>query len=504
MVKMNSAGSGLIYATFLGGSGEDGGHAIAVDGAGNAYVAGFTTYGYPPFPTTPGAFDTSFNGSYDSDAFVVKLNPGGSGLAYGTFLGGSGNERIIAIAIDDAGNVYVTGKTASSNFPTTLGAFDTSFNGGNTDAFVVKLNSAGSGLAYATFLGGNNLDDGNAIAVDWADNAYVAGTTGSSANFPLTVGALATVFGGATTDAFVARLDATGSQLTYSTFLGGIGLDDARDIALDPEGDVVHVTGETSSSNFPLTANAFDSTLNYGDAFIVKLRLRGGPLIPTPTPTITPTPTSTPTSTPTPTNTPTATPGPSPTPTPTPPPPIVLYPHTDGWLRGYPASQVGSASVSSSQRSADWYYALSGPMSGNTYKLLELSLNPLSSACWACLDFKFISQTSVGGSERVLASTNRCVDGIGDLFSQTLNGESANGALLVFRMTWTSGTCAGTLTFGSPTFSRIEIPGVLPSTSTPTATPTATPSPTPTVTPTRTQTATPRAKVYLPLLRRNQ
>ena len=130
---------------------DDCGDGIAVDGAGSAYVTGYTYS--TDFPTTPGAFDTSYNGG--CDAFVAKLNPAGSGLAYATFLGGSGSDYGYGIAVDGAGNAYVTGYTGSTDFPTTPGAFDTSYNGGYCDAFVVKLNPAGSGLVYATFLGGS-------------------------------------------------------------------------------------------------------------------------------------------------------------------------------------------------------------------------------------------------------------------------------------------------------------------------------------------------------------
>ncbi len=156
------------------------------------------------FPTTTGASDRSYTGSY-SDAFVVKLNPTGSRLAYATYLGGNDNDSGYGIAMDDAGNAYVTGDTQSANFPTTTGAFDTSLNG-YYDAFVVRLNPTGSGLAYATFLGGASGDYGTAIAVDGAgSSAYVAGWTQSS-DFPTTPGAFDTSYNGGD-DAFVAKLN---------------------------------------------------------------------------------------------------------------------------------------------------------------------------------------------------------------------------------------------------------------------------------------------------------
>jgi hypothetical protein len=198
VAKLNPAGSGLLYATYLGGSDLDIGFAIAVDGAGSAYVTGHT--GSSNFPTTPGAFDRSFNGGYDT--FVAKLNPAGSGLAYATFLGGDGLEWGGVIAVDGAGSAYVTGHTVSSNFPTTPGAFDTSYNG--SDAFAAKLNRTGSGLAYATFLGGGSSDSGDAIVVDGVGNAYITGSTRSS-SFPTTPGAFDTSYNGGD-DAFVAKL----------------------------------------------------------------------------------------------------------------------------------------------------------------------------------------------------------------------------------------------------------------------------------------------------------
>ncbi len=190
----------LLYSTLLGGGDWDHGSAIAVNGAGSAYVTGWAYSN--DFPTTPGAFDTSFNGG-DNDVFVVKLNPAGSGLAYATFLGGSGEDIGIAIAVDGAGSAYVTSSTDSSNFPTTPGAFDTSHHG-EWDAFVAKLNPAGSGLVYATFLGGSRKDEGYAIVVDGAGSAYVTGWTGSS-DFPTTPGAFDRSHNGYD-DAFVAKL----------------------------------------------------------------------------------------------------------------------------------------------------------------------------------------------------------------------------------------------------------------------------------------------------------
>jgi hypothetical protein len=269
VAKLNAAGSGLIYSTYLGGSSvessssgvEAGG--IAVDAAGNTYVTDTTQSA--DFPTTAGAFQTVFAGA--SDAFVVKFNPTGS-VVYSTYLGGAGSEESFAIAVDTSGNAYVTGWTNSTNFPTTPGAFQTT---GQYAAFVTKLNPTGSALVYSTYLGSNAL--GYGIAVDGSGNAYVRGLT-YFANFP-TVNAFQSALRGKS-DAFVSKLNAAGSSLLYSTFLGGSGYDGADNareggIAVDGSGNA-YVTGWTDSTDFP-TKNAFQPTFGGGpqDAFVARI-----------------------------------------------------------------------------------------------------------------------------------------------------------------------------------------------------------------------------------------
>jgi hypothetical protein len=324
VTKIDSTGSTLVYSTYLGGGKiingtEDWGEGIAVDGAGSAYVTGYTYA--PDFPVTGGAFDTTRAGL---DAFVTKFTPDGLSLVYSTFLGGAGRELGQGIAVDLNGNAYVTGITESfdspftsayEGFPVTPGAFQTK---GSYDAFVSKLNAKGSALVYSTYLGGSaGVDRGWSIALDDGGNAYVAGDTASS-NFPIS-NAIQATFGGGSTDAFVTKLNATGSGLVYSTFLGGNLTDEGRGIASNGSGDV-YVTGDTSSGNFPTTnplqANNGGGVNNHDDAFVVKI----GNFAPNPNPTPTPTPTPTATPTPTPTATPTPTPTPTATPTPTPTP----------------------------------------------------------------------------------------------------------------------------------------------------------------------------------------
>jgi len=278
ITKLNAAGSALVYSTFLGGSSDDLPSAIAVDATGAVYVTGFTS-SPSDFPTTPGAFDTSFNGGSTiirpADVFVTKLDPAGSTLVYSTFLGGSGNEFSIGIAVDAMGAAYVTGTTDSTDFPTTPGAFDTSFKGG----FVTKLNAAGSALVYSTFLGGSGCCDATSgIAVDATGAAYVTGTT-FSVDFPTTPGALNTSFNAGFTDAFVTKLDANGSALVYSTYLGGSSSEGGSGIFVDATG-AAYVTGNTSSADFPTTAGAFDRSPNGGpDVFVTKLNATGSALV---------------------------------------------------------------------------------------------------------------------------------------------------------------------------------------------------------------------------------
>jgi hypothetical protein len=275
VTKLDSSGSSIVWSTFVGGSAFDSGNAIAVDGAGAAYVSGFS--GSLNYPTTAGAFDRTQNGG--GDAFVTKIDPAGSALAYSTYLGGAGFsfEGSNGIAVDDEGSAYVTGFAGSAAFPTTPGAFDTT-HGGSNDVYVTKLDSSGSALVYSTFLGGSTIDTGNAITLDDERNAYVTGFT-ASGDFPTTPGAVDTSHNGAR-DAFVAKLDATGSTLAHSTFLGGLGTDSGNGIAVDDERQITYVAGSTDSGDYPTTPRASDP--NYGgngDAFVSAIDASGSTLV---------------------------------------------------------------------------------------------------------------------------------------------------------------------------------------------------------------------------------
>jgi hypothetical protein len=276
VTKLNATGSGLVYSTYLGGSGNDVGQGIAVDGAGNAYVTGST--GSANFPVA-NAYQTGLGGT--SDAFVAKLNTGGSALLYSTYLGGSSGEEGRGLAVDGAGNAYVAGWTASAgDFPHTPGAFQTAGHG--TDAFAAKLATTAAGpasLAYSTYLGGTDYDKAFGIAVDNAGSAYVTGST-QSADFPF--GALPSLqpgHGGGQYDAFVTKVNAAGSALDYSTYLGGLGTDIGNAIAVDTATGEAYVLGSTTSANFPVM-NAYQSGYaGGGDAFVARLSATGSSLV---------------------------------------------------------------------------------------------------------------------------------------------------------------------------------------------------------------------------------
>jgi beta-propeller repeat-containing protein len=276
---------GLVYSTLLGGAAGDLGIDIAIDAAGSAYVTGETAS--TDFPSTAGSFDQTFNGSgvdqygapRGGDAFVTKLAPDGSALVYSTYIGGDEPDVGSGIAVDDAGNAYVSGATESADFPTTAGAYDTS--PASADAFVAKLNPEGSGFAYSTLLGGSSSELSGEIAVGDTGSAYVTGTTNSD-DFPATTGAFDTSYN-TRGDAFVTKLNPLGSALDYSTFLGGgpsdspygTGSDQSSGIALDGDGSV-YVSGRTDSPGFPTTAGAFDTSYNgAGDGYVTKLTADG-------------------------------------------------------------------------------------------------------------------------------------------------------------------------------------------------------------------------------------
>ncbi len=276
VAKLNSTGTGLLYATLLGGNGDEHGYDIAVDGAGQAFVTGSTRS--TDFPTTPDAFAPVYNGGF-ADGFVAKVTADGSDLIYATYVGGSADESSDGIAIDETGSAYLTGYTSSTDFPTTPGAWDTSM--AVADAFVVKLNSVGSDLIYSTLLGGSQAEVGRAIALDEAGSAFITGRT-DSRDFPATPDAFDTSYNSAGNDAFVAKLSPDGNGLFYATYLGGNNEEEGRDLAVDATGSA-YVTGYTYASDFPTTPDALSSSCQGCtqklDAFIAKINPNGTGLI---------------------------------------------------------------------------------------------------------------------------------------------------------------------------------------------------------------------------------
>jgi hypothetical protein len=276
VAKLNSTGNSLLYAAYLGGSGQEQGFGLAIDAAGNAYVTGYTDS--PNFPVTAGAYRTTPVGGVDS--FVTKVNAAGTALVFSTYLGGSGDEGGAAmlqqppavfpgynrLALDPSGNVYVTGRTNSGDFPT-VNALQGVLRGG-FDAYVSKLDASGATLLFSTYLGSTADDAGYGIAVDAAGNAYVTGAVGAP-TFPVGGGVVQTVYGGGTADAFVAKVGPTGA-LFYSTFLGGAGADEGHAIAVDTAG-AVYLTGQTTSSNFPVVSPVQVTLTGAADAFVTKL-----------------------------------------------------------------------------------------------------------------------------------------------------------------------------------------------------------------------------------------
>jgi len=344
VTRFSPHGVELVYSTYLGGGGyisdTQEGWGLAVDASGNAYITGATSTS--AFPVTAGAYDTSFNGQ--SDVFVAKLNAQGNVLRWGTFIGGGQLENAWSLTLDEQGNVYVSGSTKSDDFPATPEAFDTTHQRGNYDAFVAKLDNLGRELIFATFCGGSGWEHGQDIAVGKDGHIYLAGRTGSgnlpvtpgawdedlggaadgfvarfdpsgseagyitylgggdwdqiegvavddegsaylvgytkSTDFPTTPGAFDEQHDGTNDDAFVVKLNPGGTDLVYSTLLGGGSGDYGHAIAIDSTGRSCLV-GETKSSDFPTTGGAFDETYNGGfdDAFITVLNADGNGLI---------------------------------------------------------------------------------------------------------------------------------------------------------------------------------------------------------------------------------
>lgn len=306
VVKLNPDGTPA-YMTFIGGEHGDGGGSIAIDSSGAAYVTGYTLSWN--FPVTPNAYDSkcgsdrppcNYDGtSYYHDAFVVKLNPAGDNLEFATFIGGANSDAGESIVVDANGAAYVTGVTFSVDFPATSGAFDTtcgtdglcSYDGARVyaDGFAVKLGPNGANLTYGTFLGGSGVDWATDLALGVNGAVYVTGRT-TSPDFPATTGAFDETCGADGTcntkdgfsyyDAFAIKIKPSGADAAYATYLGHANGEGGQTIAVDQNGNA-YVAGYTfSSSGFPASSGAFDTSFNgYIDAFVVRLAADGGNVI---------------------------------------------------------------------------------------------------------------------------------------------------------------------------------------------------------------------------------
>ena len=266
-----------VYSTYIGGEYGDRGCAIKVDKDGYIYIAGFTKSPY--FPVTPGAFCTTHNGDYDG--YVAKIDLQTNKIVWATFLGGSGTEWLNGLAVDDEGNVYVAGNTSSGDFPFTTGAYDTTYNGipnstFHGDIFVTKLNKEGNGLIYSTYLGGNESEVGEGLAVDKEGCAYVYTGT-SSSDYPVTAGSYDTTYN-ENGDLAITKLSKNGDKLEYSFFLGGSSGEGGM-LEIDSKGNLV-IVGITGSEDFPVTEDAhYKNLIGDADLFITIIEPAGKNLL---------------------------------------------------------------------------------------------------------------------------------------------------------------------------------------------------------------------------------
>lgn len=272
IAKIDTNGN-LVFATYLGGSNNELPLDLQVDEDQSIYVAGGT--GSTDYPTTPGAYDSTIGGNWD--AFVTKLASSGTALVYSTFVGGSGDEDNLGFIIDQFSNAYIAGRTNSCNFPTSINAFDTTCDNMNGDAYVFKLNSTGTTMAYGTYFGGNQRDNISGITVDDNGYAYILGAT--QGDIMTTVGALYETYRGGQADHFIAKINADATALIYSTYLGGSDKEPMEPyiggIAVDQAYNVL-VAHFTYSSDFPLT---IPSHPNASEIYVAKLNPNGSALV---------------------------------------------------------------------------------------------------------------------------------------------------------------------------------------------------------------------------------
>jgi hypothetical protein len=295
--KLSADGSELLFGTYIGGTKNEVGTSMVLDSLGNIIIVGATSS--TDFPTTTDAFNSTYNGDsggehiVNGDGFISKLSADGSELLYSTFLGGSNDDYIYSMAQDSGNNIIIAGGTSSSDFPTTHDAINSTYNGHGTivdgyegDLFFSKLSGDGSELLYSSFLGGSNNEYGGLVEVDNQDNIYLVGLTESN-DFPTTPNAYDSDYNGSG-DVVACKISADGSELEYSTFLGGSGKEHFDIGATVDDTNILYIAGGTESSDFPTTANAYDQSYNgdssylvdyKGDVFISRLSADGSNLL---------------------------------------------------------------------------------------------------------------------------------------------------------------------------------------------------------------------------------
>ena len=271
VTKINAAGTSVVYSTFLGGNGDNEyAHGLAVDGSSNVYVTGVTNSSNFP-GVTGSSLQPSFAGG-NFDAFLTKINAAGSAIVYSTYLGDTADDVATEVAVDGSGNAYVAGTTASTSFPGVSGGSIQSSNAGDHDVFVTKINSGATAITYSTYLGGTGYEEATDIVIDGSGNAHLVGLTDSTSFTGVSGGSLQPSNAGGTYDGFITKINAAGSAITWSTYLGGSGIEFAAGLALDSSGNVV-VGGSTDSTSFPGVTGGSIQSSNAGadDAFITKI-----------------------------------------------------------------------------------------------------------------------------------------------------------------------------------------------------------------------------------------
>ncbi|NLH99630.1 MAG: hypothetical protein GX446_09090 [Chthonomonadales bacterium] len=281
VAKLDPTGSTLIWSTLLGGAGDDQPAMLALDSAGNVLVVGTTSS--TDFPVTGDALQPANAGGYD--AFLARLSPDGSALIYATYLGGAGKETVAGLVVLPAGQIIVAGTTASADFPTTVGAFQTTYGGGTADygdMFAAKLAADAKSVVWSTFVGGAHDDECRALGLDDSYNVVLAGWTAEvtgvvGPTFPVTIGAYDTTYAG-DRDVVVTKLSNDGSTQYWGTFLGDTGKDQANNLVV-ADGGVI-VTGDTASAAFPTTFGAYQTAFGgVRDVFVAKVASNGDGLV---------------------------------------------------------------------------------------------------------------------------------------------------------------------------------------------------------------------------------